>query len=156
MERGVIHNKNGMRLRVRSAMMKKLFDEILVYNTISSFLEYLGKENAILRIRRENVIPTVPMETSDLHRCYAKGRPVGTPVANPLITSGLVNVNEIIRTELGQIIEVKISQVRITFLSYLASNLLRPLDRLKGPADIIRFDQNAKLVIQEHGHLVLV
>ena len=145
-----------MRLQVWSAMMEKLFNEILVHNTISSSLEYSGKEDAILRIRRENVIPTVPVETSNLHRCYAKGRPASTPVANPLITPGLVDVNGMIRTELGQIIEVKVSQVRIAFLSYLASNLLRPLDRLEGPADVVRFDQNAKLVVQEHGHLVLV
>jgi hypothetical protein len=66
-------------------MVEKLFDEVLVHNTVSGSLEHLGKKDAILRICRENVIPTIPVETSDLHRCYAEGRPASAPEADPFI-----------------------------------------------------------------------
>lgn len=68
-------------------MVEKLLNEVFENITIGSSLEYSGEEDAILRVRRKNVIPTIPVESGDLHRCYTERRPASTSEADPFITS---------------------------------------------------------------------
>jgi len=81
-------------------------------------------------IRWEDVIPTVPVESRDLHRCYTEGRPASAPEAYPFVAPRLVYIHEMIRTKLGQIVQVIVPELRTLFLSHTVTNLLRPSDRL--------------------------
>jgi hypothetical protein len=76
-------------------MVKKLLDEILVYDTVSGSLEYPREKHAILSIRQKDVIPTIPVKASNLDRSYTEWRPADT-----FVTPRLVDVNEMVRTKL--------------------------------------------------------
>jgi hypothetical protein len=76
MERRIIHNKNRIRLWLAS-IMKKLLDIFFKYKPLSGTLKYLVKKHTILCISRENVIPMIPVEVSNLHGSHTeRGPPV--------------------------------------------------------------------------------
>ena len=53
----------------------------------------------------------------------------------PLYTARLVNVNQLVRAEVGQIVEVKVSEVRVSFLCGTTHGFLGPAYRCQSPAD---------------------
>jgi len=77
-------------------MMKKQLYIFLKYKPVSGTLKYLEKEHTILCISRENVIPMIPVEVSNLNRSYTERGPASSPEANSFITARLVDVNEMI------------------------------------------------------------
>jgi hypothetical protein len=136
-------------------MVKKLLDEILIHVSVSGSLKDPGKEYAILRIRWKNLISTIPMKTSNLHRCYSERRPASSPEADPLITPRLIHINEMIQAKLRQIAQIIVSKVCVTFLSNMACSLLRPSNGLQSSADAGLCDVNVKLIVQKDNHLIL-
>ena len=93
------------------------------------------------------MIPTIPVKSSDLHRCYTKKRPASAPEADSFIAPRLVYVHEMIRAKLRQTMQIIVSEIKVLFLSYMARNLLRLSDRLQSPTDIRYYDKNAEFII---------
>jgi hypothetical protein len=137
-------------------MVKKLLDKVLVYFTVSGSLEYPRKKDTILSVCRKNIISAISMKASNLYRSYTERRPTSSPEADPFVTPRLVYINEMIRTELGQVMQVIVSEIGVALLGYMASNLFSLSDGLQCSADAVRYGMNAKLIIWEDGHLVLV
>jgi len=81
-------------------MCEKLLDEILEYAAVSRSLEQAGKDNAILGIRRQDLISTLTTELCDLSRCYPKWGPACSSEADPLVASRLIHVDEVMRMEI--------------------------------------------------------
>jgi hypothetical protein len=77
-------------------MMKKLLDIFLKYKSVSGTMKYLEKEYTILCISRENVIPMISVEVSNLNGSYTERGLASSPKANSFIAARLVNVNEMI------------------------------------------------------------
>lgn len=87
MERRVVHNQDGLWLWPSTAMIEKLFDEVLEHASISRSLEDSRLLDTILAIRKENLVPLAPLETGTLDSCHPTGRPAYPPETSPLVTA---------------------------------------------------------------------
>src|SRR3569833_3527127 len=114
-EGGVVHHEDGLRLRPSAAMKQELCNEILKHSTVGGSLEYACKDDAILCVRWEDLVPLIAVKPSDLHGRDPQWRPSSTPEANALVTSGFINIYQVIGPECGQIVEIEVSKVCVPF-----------------------------------------
>ena len=77
-------------------MMQQLLDEILKDSSISSSLKYTRKDNAILCVRWQDLMSLVTVQASNLYWRHSQGGPASPPEPNPVVTSRLVNVNQVV------------------------------------------------------------
>ncbi|KMP02203.1 hypothetical protein CIHG_06981 [Coccidioides immitis H538.4] len=82
----IIHNQDRPRLRPSTAVMQKFFNKVLKDQGISRALENTRRNNTILGICRQYLIPSVTMKFGDLSKCYSKRRPTSPSGADSFIT----------------------------------------------------------------------
>lgn len=61
-----------------------------------------------------------------------------------------------VRAKLGEIVEVDVSQIRVSFLRNAACGFFGPTHSFQSSADAVHCYQDIELVPEEHNHLVLV
>lgn len=61
-----------------------------------------------------------------------------------------------VRAKVGEIVKVKVLQIRASFLRNATRGLLEPAHSFQGSANVVRCYQDVELVPQKHNHLVLV
>ncbi|KAG0159970.1 hypothetical protein PDIDSM_7497 [Penicillium digitatum] len=111
---GRMHYPSPEQFRFRpSATMMKLSYEIFEDDGIRSTAEYTRENYPILSIRGQYLISLVASKLCYLQRSSTKRCPTGAPEPDPFITAGFINIYQVIRLKLGQVVEVIVSQVRI-------------------------------------------
>lgn len=156
MEGRIIHHQNRFRFRPSAIMIKKLSYKIFEDDGIRSTAEYTRENYPILSIRRQYLISLVASKLCYLQRSSTKRCPTGAPEPDPFITAGFINIYQVIRLKLGQVVEVIVSQVRILLFSTLPRCLLGPTCRYKSPSNAGGCDHGLKLFPQEHSHFIEV
>jgi hypothetical protein len=73
-------------------VMEELLYKVFEHYTVSRALEDSGPKDPFLCVRRQYLVSAVPVEASDLHRCYSKWRPARASEANALVAPRLVDV----------------------------------------------------------------
>ena len=87
-ERGVVYDQHRLRFWPAAAVLKQLLDEVL---------EHAREKYAVLRVCWQDLVPTASMKPRDLHRRNTKRGPASAPEADALVTSGLVDVDKVVR-----------------------------------------------------------
>jgi hypothetical protein len=98
----------------------------------------------------------VAVESSDLDWGRADRRPASAPSANAFVAARLIDEDELIGSELRDLVRVVVLEIRVLLVCYLPGRLLRPLDRLQGPAYACLRHINPELLAHKTSHLVLI
>jgi hypothetical protein len=98
----------------------------------------------------------ITVESTHLDWGRADGRPAGAPGADAFVAARLVDEDELVGSKLRDLVEVVALKIRILFPGDLPGGLLRPLNGRQRPAYACLRHLDAKLVIYETSHLVLI
>lgn len=99
MDRGIVHNKNRLRLWPSTTQRKELLYEILEDGTVCGSLEDVSEDNAVLCIYGQYLPSLLTLESGNLDRSHTKGRPPHPSESTPFVTARFVHENIVIRAE---------------------------------------------------------
>jgi hypothetical protein len=111
-------------------MGEQLLYVVLKHGAICRALKYSREQDPVLYVGRQNLILLIAVELGYLNWCYAEGGPAGSPETDALVAARLIDEDKVVQLELCQVVEVKVSQVRVLLPTDLLSNLLRLSHRL--------------------------
>ena len=152
----VIHNEHGLWLGPFPTVLEKLLDKILKDGCVSWTLEHSRQNNAVLRIRRHNLITLITMKFRHLNRCGTKGRPTHSPEAYPFITSRFIHIDKVVRLEVWDKMIVFVSKVKVAFSSLDLSSLFWLVLGLKGATDARFRCLKSEFVLQKKHYLLQI
>lgn len=97
MDRGIVHDQDRFRRREPPTIRQKLSYEVFQDNSVRRALEDLCAHDAVLGVRRQDLIALAALETCDLPRSSPTGGPLCASETHTLITTRLVYVDKVIR-----------------------------------------------------------